>query len=112
MSLVTLTNPDSPAWGFENQQAHLIATGTPYILDPDERPDAGWRQDHQFAHDDMMNAPPPGAPVWGEGGGFPSAQNFEDIDFSDDRARAFWTWTHHQEHQLAQAQTTGASTTW
>lgn len=105
MSLVTLLNGTDPLWGFENQQQHQVANGSAYILDPDAIPDGGWRQDHQFAHDDMMNAPPPGAPVWGEGGGFPSAQNFEDIDTTDPRAMGYWVWTHHQEHSLQQAQT-------
>lgn len=104
MSLPTLLNGDDPSWGFENQQQHQMANGSAYILDPDEIPDGGWRQDHQFAHDDMMN-PPPDHPVFGEAGGFPPAQNFYDIDPTDPRAMGYWTWTHHQEHYLQQALT-------
>lgn len=102
MSLVTLLNPDDPMIGFENAQQHQLLAPPGSVLDPDAPRESWWRSDHQFAHDDMMQ-PPPGHPIFGEAGGFPSAQNFEDIDWTDPEARAWWTWTHHQEHQQALA---------
>jgi hypothetical protein len=105
MALATLLNPDDPMFGFENDQAHQVAHAGSYLLDPDQSDNGMFRQIHQTAHDDMMNPPPANLPQFGEQGGFPSAQNFEDIDYSDPKARAWWTWTHHQEHQLAQQAT-------
>lgn len=87
MGLVTLLNPDDPAIGFENAQQHQLLAPPGSVLDPDAPRESWWRADHQAAHDVML----------------PGGENFEDVNWRDQEARAFWTWTHHQEHQQALA---------
>ena len=108
MALATLMNADDPMFAFENDQQHNLY-GNQYILDPDHGMDGGWLMDHQTAHNDFQQPPPPGSPIWGEAGGYPSQQNFQDINFADPEARAWWTWAHEREHANA-APPTGGST--
>jgi len=96
----------------------------PYHIDPQWPTLAGWEINHQSAHNDMMAnlpswswtfwvprppdyqlLPPPPAPGYAPDPiplGLPSNLNLMDSE-TNEAARAWWEFTNHQEHLMAQS---------
>jgi len=102
---------------FEEAMAHRVQLGAmypltrfsvlPYLIDPPLIDNGVWRLNHQTAQNDANET----IPTWGLPDpnypgtlqvSVPETANLMDVDFNDQRERAFWVFQNHQEQFVAQ----------